>query len=231
MKTRIKGYCKTLIRKCYKNPRPALDNLDRKLEKYINYSGGFFIEVGANDGYSQSKTYFLEKKRGWRGILIEGIPCLSDKCKKERTKSIVYNCALVSNDFLHSTVTMHYAHLMSLVDGALFRGEKDQQKRIKAGLQVQRIDDTYSIEVPARTLESILDENENLPEIDFFSLAVEGFELQVLKGLNMSKYTPKYILVGPLSFDEVNSFLLGHYDFVGQLSRRDYLYKVKENTL
>ena len=31
--------------------RPALNQLDAKLERYLDYGGGFFIEAGANDGY------------------------------------------------------------------------------------------------------------------------------------------------------------------------------------
>ena len=47
---------------------------------------------------------------------------------------------------------------------------------------------------PARTLTSILDEVQP-PQIDFFSLDVEGNELSVLKGLDWKKYSPAVILV------------------------------------
>lgn len=56
-----------------KYSRPALNDLDSKLEKYLNFQNGFFIEVGGNDGYKQSNTYYLEKFLGWRGILVEAI--------------------------------------------------------------------------------------------------------------------------------------------------------------
>ena len=32
----------------------ALNSLDQKLEKYLNYNNGYFVELGANDGISQS---------------------------------------------------------------------------------------------------------------------------------------------------------------------------------
>ena len=88
---RIKRMLLSIKRRLYKDPRPALNNLDRKLEKYLNFEKGFFIEAGANDGYSQSNTYFLEKKRRWSGIQIEGIPKLFEKARKQRNKSVVYN--------------------------------------------------------------------------------------------------------------------------------------------
>ena len=210
------------------HPRPSLNDLDRKLEKYIGYQNGFFIEAGANDGYSQSNTYYLEKKQGWTGLLIEGIPELYEKCKKRRTRSIVKNYALTSSDYSGSAVTMHYANLMSVVDGAL-KTEDEQSGHIKTGLKVQHLHRSYQIDVPARTLESILDEIPELPDIDIFSLDVEGYELPVLKGLKLTKYRPKYILVEASYFEDVNAFLVNQsYKLMEQLSCHDYIYIAKE---
>ena len=39
------------------------NDLDIKLEKYLNFSNGFFIELGAHDGITQSNTYYYEKKK------------------------------------------------------------------------------------------------------------------------------------------------------------------------
>jgi hypothetical protein len=46
--------------------RPALYDLDVKLAQYLNFRGGIFVELGANDGFTQSNTYYLEKFLGWR---------------------------------------------------------------------------------------------------------------------------------------------------------------------
>ena len=208
-----------------RNPRPSLNDLDRKLEKYLNFDNGFFIEAGANDGYSQSNTYFLENSRNWKGILVEGIPELYEKAKKQRAQSDVYNYALVSNEFSDNSVVMHYAHLMSTVEGAL-KTKEEQERHITAGVEVQNLEKSYSITVPVRTLESILDDCRDLPEIDFFSLDVEGYELEVLKGLNLSKYRPKYLLVEARFFDEVNAHLVANnYTMIDKLSHHDYLYR------
>jgi FkbM family methyltransferase len=221
-----------LRRKIYEyfgNPkysRPALNELDLKLEKYLKFTNGFFIEVGANDGYTQSNTYYLEKFLGWRGILIEGIPSLYAQCKQKRSNSLVYNYALVSKDFDGSFTEMHYANLMSVVENSLQNKEK-QTQHIQLGLQIQGIKESYTIKVPARTLESILDELYEIPAIDFLSLDVEGYELEVLEGLNLDKYKPQYILVEARFFNQVNLFLKKHYDLIEQLSYHDYLYKLK----
>ena len=163
----FKKFLSKIKRRLYRSPRPSLNNLDRKLARYLNFRHGFFIEAGANDGYSQSNTYFLEKRRDWTGILVEGIPELYEKCLAQRSRSIVKNCALVSNEFPYPSITMHYAHLMSVVEGAL-KTEAARDQHLKAGIDIQHLDGSYSISVPARTLESILDEVPDLPAIDFF---------------------------------------------------------------
>lgn len=208
-----------------RDARTALNDLDSKLDRYLDFREGFFIEAGANDGYSQSNTFYLEKKRGWRGVLVEGIPALYKKCKLERRNSTVLNCALVAADFPDATVTMQYAHLMSVVDGAL--KDKDRQSQhLKAGVEVQHLSGSYSVTVPARTLESILDHIPALPAIDFLSLDVEGYELNVLRGLNLEKYRPRYILVEANFFDEINALLVSaDYEMIEKMSFHDYLYR------
>lgn len=216
---------KVIKKAIYKKSKPSLNGIDEKLSKYLDFDQGFFIEAGANDGHTQSNTYYLENKLGWQGLLVEGIPELFKKCKKLRKNSVVKNCALVSTEFEETAVTMHYANLMSVVEGAL-KNERDQCKHISAGVDVQKLEGSYSVQVPARTLGSLLDELPAPADIDFFSLDVEGYELQVLQGLNIAKHRPKFILVEARFFEEVNSFLISnHYAMLEQLSYHDYLYR------
>lgn len=196
------------------------------LEKYLNFRDGFFIEVGGHDGYTQSNTYYLEKALGWRGVLVEGIPELYKRCRHNRPRSRVFNCALVSNNFAGETVEMHYASLMSVVDGSLKSAEA-QAAHVRTGLRHQQLTQTYAVRVPARTLESVLDEA-GAPPIDFFSLDVEGYELPVLQGMNLARYAPAHILVEARFFDEVDALLAPRYEQVAQLWEHDYLYRKRK---
>ncbi len=222
----LKRIVRGLWRRVYRSPRPALNDLDRKLSKYLDFRSGFFIEVGANDGYAQSNTYYLEKKLGWRGVLVEAIPELYQRCRKRRARSQVFHCALVADAAAQPTVTVHFANLMSVVDGAL-RTRQAQQEHITTGLKIQRLPGTYSLEVPTRTLTSILDEV-GPPPIDFFSLDVEGYELPVLQGLDLSRYRPRFLLVEARFLDDVNAHLQPHYDLIEQMTYHDYLYRAKQ---
>src|SRR5439155_17808987 len=95
----------------------ALDQLDLQLGPYLNFKKGFFVEAGANDGIKQSNTLFFEKYYRWKGILIEPIPELAEKCRINRPKCIVENFALVPFGFKDSYADMTYCGLMSLVKG------------------------------------------------------------------------------------------------------------------
>ena len=205
--------------------RPALNDIDRKLEKYLDWEGGFFIEAGANNGFTQSNTYFLERFKRWRGILVEPMPQLYEKCVKERPLAMVFNCALVSNDHKEKNITMFYSNLMSIVKGSR-KSEAADIQHLQKGISVQKdVVRTFEVEVSARTLTSILEET-GVDKVDFVSLDVEGFELSVLQGLDLDKYRPKYLLIEADFKDEIDSHLSSFgYQEVDRLSYHDVLYK------
>ena len=93
----------------------GLNGLDKLIEKYVDYDGGFFVEIGANDGISQSNTYHLEKKRGWKGVLVEPVPHNFFRCKLERSnKTKIYCNACVPFYYSEKYVDILYANLMSI---------------------------------------------------------------------------------------------------------------------
>jgi len=170
------------------------EHLDLQLAAVLGRRrGGFFIEAGANDGITQSNTYYLEKILGWKGLLIEPLPVQAERCRRRRPKSEVVNAALVRSGYPNPTVTLETANLMSVVnDGAI--AEDKVRQHVADGVAYQNLDGTRSIEVPARTLESILDQY-GVRTVDLFSLDVEGYELEVLKGINFDKVDITHILI------------------------------------
>lgn len=203
--------------------RPALNGIDHKLQKYLSYTDGFFVEAGANDGFAQSNTYYLERFLGWHGILVEPIPELYERCVRERPNSTVFNCALVSDDYEGETVKMLYSGLMSLVEGAM-KGTAADLEHVQRGMQVQGLERSYQIEVPARTLTSILDEV-GAEGVDFVSLDVEGYELSVLKGFDLDRAQPTYLLIEARFRQEIEAHLLKYgYVAIDQFSAQDVLY-------
>ena len=83
-----------------------------------------------------------------------------------------------------------------------------------------------TIKVIAKTLQSILNFY-NINHVDFFSLDVEGFEVDVLKGLDLSRHRPDFIIVETRGIDDVTHVLSSHYDLIATLSHHDYLFRSK----
>jgi len=151
--------------------------ISEKILKYLNYDNGVYIECGANDGLRQSNTFLLENNKNWSGFLIEPSESAFNLCLKNRSqKNIILNYALVSNDYSDEFVYGDFdGELMSSING------------------VRRNNVTLN-KVKAKTLTKILDEYKP-KKIDFFSLDVEGYELDVLNGLDFTKYSPSYVLI------------------------------------
>jgi FkbM family methyltransferase len=209
--------------------RPALHDMDRKLDAVLDRNGGFFVEAGANDGFTQSNTYWLERFRGWRGILIEPMPIYVEECRRERPGTPVVHAALVPADHPGGTINMQFGDLMSTVQGA--HGDAEAERDwVEPGL-VLGWRDPYEAEVPARTLSSILEEH-HAPEVDLLSLDVEGFEPQALRGLDFDRHAPRWILVeahdleaGRSAIEEVLGDL---YVLEEQVSPLDLLYRRRD---
>ncbi len=208
--------------------RPALNDLDRKLERYLDFDRGYFVELGANDGLTQSNTYYFEALRGWSGVLIEPIPELYRAAVKLRQRSKVFNCACVSFDYPDSEIEITYLNLMSMVEGALKDATLARIHYEQGLAHMERTQNLapYTIRVPARTLTSVLEEA-GTTKIDLLSLDVEGYELDVLKGLDFERYAPAYMLIEARFRDEIEAFICDRYHFVEQMSQMDVLYKHK----
>lgn len=201
--------------------------LDKKMLKYINYNNGTYIEVGANDGILQSNTYFYEKKKNWSGLLIEPIYKKFLQLKKNRSrKNFFANYALVSFNYKKKKIFLKYSDLMTTTISK--KNEIDINNNITIGKKHLNIYETEKIfSAKTTTLNSLLKKN-NMPEvIDFFSLDVEGYELEVLKGLNFNIYKFRYILVECINNSKkIKNFLqINNYKFVEKLSDIDYLFR------
>lgn len=209
--------------------RPALHGLDAVLEQHLDVERGTFVEAGANDGYAQSNTYFLERARGWTGVLVEAIPALAAEATAERPASRVFPCALVPPELEGDTVTLRYGGLMSLVRGARGSEVDDAQHLDSAFLLGSSA--SYDVEAPGRTLSSVLDEA-GIGDPDLLSLDLEGYEPQALRGLDLDRHAPRWILVEALDPDAgrgpIEEILGTRYDLVGAVSPQDLLYRRRD---
>jgi FkbM family methyltransferase len=207
----------------------GLGNLDKKLISIIGTERGFFVELGANDGISQSNTKHLEMFHGWRGVLIEPYPGNYRKLSRTRSSSSHFvNAACVSFEFPKDEMELTYSNLMTTP----MEGSSDVANRklhAESGKKWLRDRETVkTFLAKARTLTSILIEAKAPPVIDLLSLDVEGGEIEVLKGVDHATYRFKWILVESRDEKRIAEYLEGQgYSFHSNLTGHDFLFRNK----
>ena len=219
----IKQLLKSLIRGRYH----GLNQLDKKMEAYLDYDAGYFVELGANDGVSQSNTLYFEKYRGWRGLLVEPAPHNYLRCRANRAPENHIVCAAcVSFGFQPEFVRIAYANLMSTPLG-LASDIADPMAHAHSGRRfLGPREDVFEYGAVARTLDALLREAGAPQRIDFLSLDVEGAELEVLRGVDHTAFRFKFLLVECRDFERMHSYLRAlDYAFVENLSPHDYLFR------
>ncbi len=137
---------------------------------------GFFVEVGANDPRNLSQTYLLEQQ-GWRGILVEPLSDCCEQLRAHRPKSQVFQAACGAPE-QRGQALLHV----------------NQQGSKLTDLQVRGVAVEGHEEVRVMTLDEILETAGN-PKIDFLSIDVEGFEIQVMQGFSLERHRPALMLV------------------------------------
>jgi FkbM family methyltransferase len=165
---------------------------------------GFYVEVGCHHPFRFSNTY-LFYKRGWRGICIDPLPGTARAFRRWRPRDITLEVG-VSAQPATLTYYMFDEPAVNTFDGAA----------------AQRVGGTYNLvekrSIPTEPLASILEKN--LPvsasRIDFFSIDVEGLDLEVLRSNDWARFAPRAVIaeclfsdLASLQENEVVRFLAG----------------------
>jgi len=214
---------KTFYKKKFKKFN-GLKKLDEKMLEFINFDSGYYVEIGAHDGINNSNTFFYEKYKKWKGVLVE--PSFNfNLLVKNRSKSnffFNYGCSDFESEGETTLLNSDdYSICKELVDKKYF--DWHQNKQILAKKQM------IETKIKLKTLTSLLEKANSPNLIDFFSLDVEGMELRVLRGINFEKFNFKFLLVecsNKEKFNEVSKFLISKkYSYIKKMTDWDYLFK------
>jgi FkbM family methyltransferase len=150
---------------------------------------GFYIEVGAHDGQSDSVTYPFEAA-GWTGLLVEPLPDRYKACAAVRVHSRVVHAAL-SRRGLAGTASLDVIaggegdpEMAHLSDKAL-TGVYTSQYKSWATVD--------TVQVPLTYMDALLAEHSG--PIDFAVIDVEGAELDLLDGFDLGRFRVRVILI------------------------------------
>ena len=150
---------------------------------------GFYVDIGAHHPTRFSNTCFFYE-RGWRGINVEPSPDAVEAFRRSRSR----------DTNLQAGVAEQPGSLTYFVfDDAALNTFDEKLKQERESNTPYRVVATSTVEVTR--LDAIL--REHLPKgqrIDFLSIDVEGFDLQVLRSNDWSAYRPAFVLVEALDF-------------------------------
>jgi FkbM family methyltransferase len=207
----------------------SINGLDKKIERYLPYNLGYFVELGANDGIRQSNTLYFERKKKWRGILIEPTPHNYLKCLDNRSSDNHIFCnACVSFDYKDRFVEIAFSDLMSSPIG-LESDILDPKAHADSGSQfLKGAHKTFTFGALAEPLHNLLSKAKAPKNIDFLSLDVEGAEIEVLKGIDHKSYRFKYMLIECRDIAKLQQYLTPlRYELIEKLSSHDYFFADK----
>ena len=184
-------------------------------------TNGFYCDVGGNHPLNINNTRYFEEL-GWSGCTFEPLPHMQ-KLWKEHRKATFFPYAASDQD---GEVEF------SMVDNA--SGWEDMLSYVKATNSPHYDYKTIDIVVKTRPLSDVFRE-ENIHDIDYMSIDVEGHELNVLRGIDFGEVNIKVLTVennfgstGGASFygdDVIRDIMLGNnYILWGRIVGLDDIY-------
>ncbi|WP_292040129.1 FkbM family methyltransferase [Massilia sp. UBA6681] len=143
---------------------------------------GFYIDVGANDPeeHSVTKAFY---DAGWRGISIEPLPSFHQAFLEQRPRDV--NLAIAAGSANGE---------LTLYDTPQVRGWASPDQAV-AELHRSEGHQVVELSVPVRTLASVCEEYVQGQQIHFLKIDVEGFEGEVLKGMDFARWRPWVLVI------------------------------------
>ena len=189
----------------FKKKTYSMHGEDLVVEKYFKgIDNGFYVDLGCYHPIQYNNTILLYQK-GWRGINIDINEFSIKLFNFCRPDDLNLNFAVSDKN---GEIDFYYQKKLSLLSTI----KKSQSNLVFQGkINMKKIS--------SQTLTKVLDDSKYKDkQIDFLDIDVEGADLDVLKSLDFSRYSPKLICVEILpenmDFHNINIEKSGIYNFL-----------------
>jgi FkbM family methyltransferase len=174
-------------------------------------AGRVFVDVGAA-GPDYLSISALYRSIGWRVIAVEPNPVYCEAHRAKGHEIYEYACGARDEDDIDFVVVdshgAEYKKGQVSYESFSSIAIKDSYAALKGGL------DKKTIKVDLRRLDTILKTHApDIDRIDILSVDVEGWELEVLDGLSMSRYRPRVMIIENLFADEKYRSYMRNIDY------------------
>jgi FkbM family methyltransferase len=164
---------------------------------YDSKKNGFYIDIGAHHPIRFSNTYLFYKK-GWNGVNIDAMPGSMILFNKLRPRDKNIEQAISKNQenltfyiYKEKALNTFSKDLVNYRDSLNIGCNAEKHTTIST----KRLDDVLSEILPKNQI------------IDFMTIDVEGYDLEVLQSNNWLLFKPRLILIEILSssYEDINS--------------------------
>ena len=144
---------------------------------------GIMVEVGAGptEFYSMSKHF---RESGWRCIGVEPNPKFVQAHLSEGNEVYAYACANFEGK----------SNFTIVESGWDFTNEGISYSALEIKYAMPTNHNSQKVEVDVIRLETLLNRLK-VTEVDFISVDTEGWELEVIEGIDLDRYKPKVVLL------------------------------------
>ncbi len=172
---------------------------------------GFIVEAGAFDGEIESNSLFFEINRNWSGILIEPIPTHFQKILSKNRHIHKINACIAKNKPIVAKFAIDRT--------ASSRNElANDLNKFNRFVPIRHGKDRIYVYVPCFSLNTILNAL-NVKQVDYFSLDVEGSEMDVLNNIDFNTTDFKTFTV--------EHFFLSHPTLIDFMKQKGFSFKFK----
>lgn len=206
----------------YLEPDPETPILS-KIDAYAaSHAGVTFVQIGSCDGQAGDPLREHAFQGHWRGLVVEPVPANFARLQqtyRSLPSVLCRNVALSTANESRTFYCIDAPESANVPSWAVQIGSFDRDHLVKHAALFEGLDRYISsIEVECMDLSTLL-QTSGLDHIDILHTDVEGFDLQVLKQIDFTRWKPELIL-----FEDFHMSNAERQEALNLLSGQDYAF-------